>query len=135
MVSISLCTGSDSLTTMMVSLRATISGFTLSRSVMIFSLPLMKPHFGAADEKETHFFYYFYLSTRNCVQMRHDTCQPLQLPPKKNKNTLPFFFFFSSSSFLSVSISFGISFAKSNRDHFYQLLIQLNADMVNEQMK
>lgn len=40
----------------MVSLRATISGFTLSRSVMIFSFPLMKPHFGAADE-ETHFFF------------------------------------------------------------------------------
>lgn len=43
----------SSLTTMMVSLRATISGFTLSRSIMIFSFPLMKPHFGAEDETKS----------------------------------------------------------------------------------
>lgn len=40
------------LTTMMASLKATISGFTCSRSSMIFSLLLMKPHFGAEDKRK-----------------------------------------------------------------------------------
>lgn len=38
------------LTTMMASLKATISGLTCSRSSMIFSLLLIKPHFGAGKK-------------------------------------------------------------------------------------
>lgn len=50
--SISPQSGSDSLTVMMVSLKATISGFTLSSTIVIFSFPLMKPHFGAEEQRE-----------------------------------------------------------------------------------
>lgn len=44
---IHLYSDSDSLTVMMVSRKAQISGFTLCRSAKIFSFPLMKPHLGA----------------------------------------------------------------------------------------
>ena len=49
-LSIHLRSEGDSLTVMMVSLKATISGFTRSRSIIIFSFPLMKPHFGAGGQ-------------------------------------------------------------------------------------
>lgn len=39
------------LTVMQVSFKATISGFTMSRSFTIFSFPLMKPHFGAERQQ------------------------------------------------------------------------------------
>lgn len=57
----------DSLTTMMVSLRATISGFTLSRSIMIFSLPLMKPHFGAEGQRGEISLFFFLLTLTFCA--------------------------------------------------------------------
>lgn len=41
-----------SLTEMMVSLKSTISGLTLSSSSATFSFPLIKPHFGAEGNKE-----------------------------------------------------------------------------------
>ena len=104
---------------MMVSLRATISGFTLSRSTMIFAFPLMKPHFGAADEKGE--FFPPHLHHVHHGQTPHSTLQPRQESQKKEKkkNSLPFFFFFSSSSFLSVSISCRIGFAWSWRENCF----------------
>ena len=109
---------SSSLTVIMVSLRATISGFTRSRSIIIFSFPLMKPHFGAKRRRRrTEAFTSIIL----IVFRRHmlPVCHHWEW---LQRNTLPFFFFFSSSSFLSVSISCKINITQSKWDDHVQLV-------------